>query len=318
VGVGGTIVRNGTLGLVLVVLVWAAGRCAAADPPTADSLALRMLDGEGLYTVTSGLKPVSDGFWQTRLPAAQDTSAEVEAVRRHLGSLPLGHDLEAGVLVFATPFDGKRTASAFVAHKPALRALIARRPDVFGPLGVAPGSSPQEVMERIDRGPRSARWRAFGLVFGYPEYAVEFFVAVGEEQARNGKYVARDFVNIPTFGGDRGRFVYAVPKGHTERGEDHWLKAMAGPILTRYRAWREVYLRDQKLGAVELLRNWIAPPIVVGCMPANQPETSVPCGRFPIGCIPGSVESIYCRRQGEYRPATVPRWSSGHGIWRWR
>jgi hypothetical protein len=245
----------------LVVLLITSAPVRAADPPTADELAMRMLDGEGLYTVTGGLKPVSDGFWQTRLPAAQDTSAEVEAVRRHLAALPLGSDLEAGVLVFATPFDGKRTASAFVAHKPALRALIVRRPDVFGPLGVAPGSSPHEVMERIDRGPRAARWRAFGLVFGYPEYAVEFFVSAGEEQARTGKFVARDFVNIPTFGGDRVRFVYAVPKGHTERGEDHWLKAKAGPILTRYRAWREVYLQNQRFGAVELLRNWIASPV---------------------------------------------------------
>jgi hypothetical protein len=303
---------------LLLLLVMVSGPASASEPLTADALARGLLDGEALYTVSGGLKPVSDGFWHTRFPASQDTSSEVDEAKRLLATLPLGPDLEVGVFVFAATYEGKKSASAFVAHKPSLRALVNRRADVFGPLGVTADTPPQQVMEKIDRGPRSARWRAFGLAFGYPEYAVEFFVSAGEEQALTGKFVARDFVNIPTFDGDRGRFVYAVPKGHTERTEDCYLKAMSGPILTRYRAWREVYLQAQEFGAVELLRNWIAPPIMVGCMPANQPETSVPCGRFPIGCIPGSVESIYCRRQGVYRPSTVPRWSSGQGIWRWR
>lgn len=242
-----------------------------AAPPTADALALKLLDGEALYTVTGGLKPVSDGFWQARFPATQTTSDEVEAVRRTLATLPLGPDLEAGVYVFAAAFDGKKSASAFVAHKPSLKALVERRADVFEPIGVSPESTAQQVMEAIDRAPRSARWRAFGLVFGYPEYAVEFFVAAGEEQAATKKFVERDFVQLPTFASDDGRFVYAVPKGHTERAEDQVLKALTADAFTRYKAWRAVYLDEQKLGAVELLRNWITPPAVCGGRPAVHP-----------------------------------------------
>lgn len=244
----------------IIFLLFAAPLRAA--PPTADELALRILDGEGLYT-TTGLKPVSDGFWQARFPADRDTSDEVEAVRRALAALPLGPDLEAGVYVFAAASEGKRTASAFVAHKPSLRALAGRRKDVFGPLGVSPDTPAAEVMAKIDRSPKAARWRAFGLAFGYPEYAVEFFVAAGEEQARTGQFVARDFVHLPTFGADRGRFVYAVPKGHAERAEDVALKIAAGAALDRYRRWRDVYVGDGRAGAVALLRDWTAPPVAV-------------------------------------------------------
>jgi len=256
---------------VLSILVILVNRTPAGDPPTAESLASRILDSEALYTVTGGLKPVSDGFWQTQFPAHLATSPEVEEARRILKQLPLGPDLEAGVFLFANVFDERKWASAFVAHKPRLRELIVRRSDVFEPLGITADSTPQQVMERIDRGPRSSRWRAFGLVFGYPEYAVEFFVRAGEEQDRTKKFVERDFVHLPTFASNEGRFVYAVPKGHLERAEDRMLRVATSEILTRYRAWRSVYLDDHKLGVVELLRQWIAlsvvPPPWVGCPP---------------------------------------------------
>jgi len=270
-----------TVGVIFLLFTFV-GRATAADPLTADYLALRLLDTEALYTVTGGLKPVSDGFWQTRFPASQDTSPDVEEARRILARLPLGPDLEAGVFVFAAAFDGKRSASAFVVHKPRLRELISRRSDVFEPLGITVDTPPQQVMEKIDRGLRSSRWRAFGLVFGYPEYAVEFFVRAGEEQDRTKKFVERDFIRLPTFASNEGRFVYAVPKGHTERAEDQALRATTAEIFTRYQAWRSVYLDDHKLGAVELLRNWITwsivPPHAVGCPPIRiECYAAYPC-----------------------------------------
>ncbi len=257
--------------LVLLIVTLSGGVTVAAEPLSADALALRILDGEGLYTVTSGMKPISEGYWQSRFPATKETTDEVELTRRTLESLPLGPDLEAGVYVFVKAFDGKRTASAFVAHKPSLRALIERRKDVFESIGVRVSSTPQQVLEKIDRGPGSTRWRAFGLVFGYPEYAVEFFVAAGEKEAATKQFVTRDFVNLPTFTSDQGRFVYAVPKGHVERDEDRELKSKTADIITQYRAWRTVYLDQQKLGSVELLRNWITSSVVVDS-PVSTPS----------------------------------------------
>jgi hypothetical protein len=285
---------------VAVVAVFGLAGSTWAAPPTPDVLALKMLDSEALYTLTGGLKPISEGFWQVRFPEGRDTTPDVDAVRAALEDLPLGPDIEAGVYVFATPFDGKRSAAAFVAHKPSVRALVERRRDVFEPLGVTSAMSPQRVLELIDRAPGSARWRGFGLVFGYPEYAVEFFVAAGERQAATGKFVERDFLNLPTFASDRGRFVYAVPKGHVERDEDRRLKATTEDIFARYRAWRTVYLADERLGAVALLKNWLAPPAIWWATPeptavplSALADTRVICPTRPSVC---DAPRVRCRR----------------------
>ncbi|MGL4422242.1 MAG: hypothetical protein ACRCZF_16350, partial [Gemmataceae bacterium] len=177
----------------------------------------------------------------------------------HLAAWPLGPDHEAGAFVFASAFQKQRSASAFIVHKPSLQALVVRRKDVFAPLGITTSTPPQEVFERIDRAPSSPRWRAFGLVFGYPEYAVEFFVQAGEQQAKTGKFVERDFRQIPTVDSDHGRFVYAVPKGQAEQPEDIQLKIAAAPVLERFRIWREVYIGEGKSGATALVRDWLAP-----------------------------------------------------------
>jgi len=245
----------------IVLLIISGGSIAgAAEPLAADAFALRILDCEGLYTVSCGLKPVSDGFWETRFPEKHETSDEVDRARRILECMPLGPDLEAGVYVFFTPFKGQKIASAFVVHKPSLRRLIVRRKDVFDAIGIDVDTAPQRVMEKIDRAPRASRWRAFGLVFGYPKYAVDFFVEAGEQQAATKKFVERDFVQLPTFASEEGRFVYAVPKGHVERTEDRDLKSSTGEIFSRYRVWRSVYIGDGKSGAIELLKSWIAAP----------------------------------------------------------
>jgi hypothetical protein len=244
--------------IVICVLFSLSGSLCAAEPLTLDRLALRILDSEALYT-TTGLKPISDGFWQTRFPANESTSPDLKAARKLLRELPLGEDLEADVLIFATAYENRKSASAFLAHKPSLRGLIDRRRDVFEPLGVTTASTPRAVMEAIDRSPRSARWRAFGLVFGYPEHAIEFFVTAGETQDRTQKFVERDFLQLPTFASDQGRFVYAVPKGHVLRIEDLALQNTTAEQFARYSAWRQVYQDRERLPASTLLRRWIQP-----------------------------------------------------------
>ena len=138
-------------------LLFLAVPATAAEPVSADALALKLLDSEALYTATDGLKPVTEGFWRARFPAAQQTCDEVAEARKALAELPLGPNLEAGVYVLAAAHEGKRSASAFLAHKPSLARLIAQRKDVFGRIGVTPDTRPQAVMEAIDRAPPAGR-----------------------------------------------------------------------------------------------------------------------------------------------------------------
>jgi hypothetical protein len=254
------------LGLLALALALALAQPPAPPAvPTPDGLVLRMLDGEGLYTVGGGLKPVSEGFWQTRFAAAAPDLSAVEQARRALAAARLGDTLYADVLVFRRAFGGKKFAAAYVAHRPALRRLIASDPPFWAGLGVTPSSHPAEVMPAAEGAPDLTRARALGDLFGYPRHAVRFFVAATFTQGYFGtKLVPRDFVHLPTFGGEKGRFVYAVPKGHRLNEADDRLRAAAAPILAEYRRRRVEAVGDGKPGAAALLRDWHADGFAVG------------------------------------------------------
>jgi hypothetical protein len=248
-------------------------------PPTSALLARRMLDSEALYTLTGGLKPVSEGFWRTRFPKDEGESPLILETRRALEALPLDPAFEVGVLVFARANGEWRHASAFVAHRPSLQALIRRRSDVFAPLGITVTSPAWEVLERIDQAPDSHRWRGFGLMFGYPDYAVEFFVEAGKEKERTQEFVKREFVNLPTFVSDRGRFVYAVPLGHVLRREDLDLRCRVEIIFNHYLACRGAFISEEEgadHGALPLLADWSTRFSIRQAIPPVQLESRPP------------------------------------------
>lgn len=257
-------------------------RLDPADRAAAESLLLRLLDSEALYTVVGGLKPASDGFWQTSFAATVETTAEIEQVRRILRAIDDSGTLTGGVLIFERVHEGKRTASAFVVHRGRLSETIARHRSFFATIGIAPETTPQAVFERIDRAASGARWRGFGLIFGYPEHAVEFFVAAGAEQERTGEFVEREFRSIPTFAGER-RFVYAVPVGHVDRPEDERLRILAGSILDAYRLERGRRIDSATdRGAIALWTSLVAHDVVIE--PGRCEELRQSCRRREARC----------------------------------
>ncbi|MEX0794691.1 MAG: hypothetical protein WD045_16255 [Pirellulaceae bacterium] len=247
---------------------------------TPEVLALRLLDREALFTVSGGLKPVSEGFWRTQIPAGETTTVELKRAREIAAALPLGPHLEIGFVTFVRPDNGQRSVSAFIAHRLSLRRLIVRRADFFRQIGVSPEMSPQEVMDRVEGAPSSLRWKGFGLVFGYPDHAVDFFVTAGESQRETGQFVKRDFFQIPTFESATGRFVFAVPVGHISHVEDLRLKNQAASILSTYRAWRKVYLSAEGAGAEALLKTWTAYQSAGPIVSTNNPQVTPRRGRL--------------------------------------
>lgn len=292
------------------------GTLPAGLRPKADRLLTRMLDSEALFTVVGGLKPASDGFWHERCPADRTTTAGIEEARTVLSRVTCGGDLVAGVFVFGRAFRGERTASAFVAHRPRLREVIRRHAGLFAGLGIAPDTHPQRVFERIDRGPTSPRWRAFGLIFGYPEYAVDFFVEAGERQRETGKFVKREFRSIPTFGGGR-EFVYAVPMGHSDRAEDLQLKERAAPILAEYKRRRGQYVGPNKPGAAYLLRDWFDNGYGFCFVPNVSRRANPVATRGPVFAVPhyppGPAPCLYWGR-----PVLTPLWGWRRPCGGWR
>jgi hypothetical protein len=244
-----------TLGLVLLLGCASsppvAAPAAEAAAPGLGALVLAALDGEALFTVAGGIKPVSSGFWKTSIVTAEDVSTEVsgpvagprsppdlsavDLVRRHLATL-CDDALWWGVLPFAEVHEGRRHLHAYVVDRAAMAATLTRRADFFAPLGLGAASEPAEVLAIVERLPRAARFRGYGLLFGYPDQAVEFFVAadtVGEQQPSG--VAPRTFRSIPTFASATGRFVYAVPPDHQPGPDERELAARCEEVLAGYR-----------------------------------------------------------------------------------
>jgi hypothetical protein len=226
-----------------------------SDDALLERVVLAMLDGEALYTVAGGLKPVSSGFWSADIDVAQPDLTEVARVQRLLGGLRgVDEALEFGVMSFAQAHDGKRAAQAWVSHRGALAAALEAHSEFFAPLGVGPHLEADEILAIVERLPRLERFRGYGYLFGYPDYAVEFFVAAAAEEERSGELPPREFAHVATHAAETHRFVWAVPSGHSENAADRELRRRAAPVLERYRALRERHIGPNRPGAVALLR----------------------------------------------------------------
>lgn len=226
-----------------------------SDDALRERIVLSLLDGEALYTVAGGLKPVSSGFWRTSIELAQPDLGEVERVQRMLREIRgVDEQLEFGVTCFAQEHEGKRAIHAWVAHRGRVEQTLERHSEFFAPLGIGPHLECDEVLAIVERMPQLERFRAYGHLFGYPDYAVEFFVAAAAEENSTGTPPARDFAHIATYAADEHRFVWAVPRGHVENDADGELRRRAAMLLGRYRALRDRFIGNGRPGAIALLR----------------------------------------------------------------
>jgi hypothetical protein len=234
-------------------------RAAAGD------LFLKLLDSEALYTVAGGIKPMSAGFVMFRTPSSAIEAEEVDKARRYLEYFRCGGELVATVHHFARLYPDEKTKQlqryfdGVVFHRSGLRrALLAHR-EFFGPAGVTENTSPVEALMATEYLEGPPRLRGLGYLFGYPDYAVDFFVSAAKEQAFTGKFVERDFISMPTFARAERGMVYAVPKGHAEVEADKTLRTKLAAILDEYRRRRAEYIGDGKAGVVAMLRDWFCP-----------------------------------------------------------
>ncbi|OYT72652.1 MAG: hypothetical protein CFK52_04340 [Chloracidobacterium sp. CP2_5A] len=234
----------------------------------AETLFLALLDSEALYTVACDLKPMSGGYVRFQFDAAQPDLTDIEATRRRLMRFRCGDLFYADVLVFAAAYDGKRQAEGVVFNRRALERAIRAHAGYFAPFGVTPNAHPMDALKTVEHAERALRWRGYGYLFGYPDAAVDFFVAAGESQDATGKFVERDFLHIPSYARATGAFTWAVPKGHRETDAEKRLRAEAMAVLENYRARRAQLIGDGKPGVVALLRELAQRP---GAKPAARP-----------------------------------------------
>jgi hypothetical protein len=253
----------------------------AADLPPdlrarSEDMLLRALDNEALYTLAGGLKPMSTvGSTKTFSVSAPDAGA-IDERRRLLSVWRCGSDIYADARVFRAINDGKRSVSSEVFSRPALDAVLRRHAAFFAPLGLTPGTHPMAVLTAIEWSDPGPRWRGQGYLYGYPDYAVDFFVDAGESEARGGGFVPRDPIRVPTFaaGNDRSNFVWTVPKGHQQNAADRAIADRAARILADYSERRTRYIGPDKPGAFALIRDWYCGSGAGPCTPANAAPPS--------------------------------------------
>jgi hypothetical protein len=243
----------------------------------AERLLLEFSDREGFYTLAGGLKPISSGVGdlQVRIAPTLDTAMLRQLDRLRVVAQALRcRDLGMFVQVFASTFPSRdsstvRSATVVLYHTAAVRAAIIRHAAFFATLGVTQSTDPRDVIAAVENADQADRWRGYGLLFGYPDEAVDFFVWAGTEGARTKALVPRDFRRIETFtkfperqGGPPvlSTFVYAVARGAEETAADRALREAAAPLMARYVRLREQFIRQDSTGAAALWRAWHARP----------------------------------------------------------
>jgi hypothetical protein len=161
--------------------------------PKSEALLLKALDSEELYTIVSGLKPMSSGFASFKFSVEKPDLAMIEETRRLLSVWQCGDQLYADVQHFAAIYNDDKTrekirfAEAVVFNRTVLAGQIEQYQDYFEPYGITPNAHLMEDLMTIEHSQQSYRWRRLGYLFGFPRYAVGFFVAAGEEEQRTGK-----------------------------------------------------------------------------------------------------------------------------------
>jgi hypothetical protein len=267
------------LRLVVVFLVFASASLAAGQPATrsqcfpveqldaanrakAQTLFLKILDSEGLYTIAGGSKPMSSSFVMFYVDTGNADPNEVDETRRLLDLFRCGDAVFATVQHFRAtqenPTTGKteRPYEGVVFALPALREAISARWSFFRSIGLSPWSHPMEVLTAIEYSDRGTRWRGYGHLYGYPDDAVTFFVEAGLSQDRDGRFVQRQFISHPTFSREDRGVVYAVSVDHEPDATDAAFRDRLRRALADYRIRREKYIGDAKPGVIELLRDW--------------------------------------------------------------
>ncbi|MFY7652710.1 MAG: hypothetical protein ACOVQE_08390 [Chitinophagaceae bacterium] len=223
----------------------------------ADSLISYALDHEALYSLLDTLKPISSiKFMQ--LPLFSSNTQQVDSAKQVLNTYQkiinqLSHKNWEFVL---NPFE--RTDSIYknfeiyVVNKTKLKLIVERNQAFYHTLGIDVNSHPAQILAITEYEQKYNRWRSYGYLFGYPNYAVDFFVNAGKEQDSTKQFVKRDFFHIPVNAANAGYFTYAVPKGYAFTTEDSTLYFKAKKTLGNYQKNKRKYLAPNGIKAVKM------------------------------------------------------------------
>lgn len=219
-------------------------KLSQAERNKADTLLLNALDHEALYTLLDTLKPISS-VKLLRLPLLSKQKQRVDSANMALESWArIAKNMQFPDLRFILqPFERNEGEDKYVeiyAVRPSvLEKKIQEQAAFYRRIGLAQAATAETVLAVTEYETKYNRWRSYGYLFGYPSYAIDFFVEAGKQQDSTGKFVPRDFFAIPVQAGNTGYFTYAIPKGHNTGQTDSVILQKATQTLNNYLTQRE-------------------------------------------------------------------------------
>ncbi|UYQ95621.1 hypothetical protein MKQ68_10960 [Chitinophaga horti] len=244
---------------------------AKEDQPLADSMLAWALDHEAIYTLLDTIKPISSVKYFQYPVAKRPGVKDGDRVATHPDSLPataaqyarICRQLSTGDHLFVMmPFKATsgqdRTMEVCVVRRSKFAAAIASHPEFFSQWGFTPATDPATILAVIEYETPHDRNRAYGYFFGYPDYAVDFFVDANRkvEADTSIRRVPRDFFAIPVFAAKTGYFTWAMPKGHQPSAADSAMYKAAMVTLDKYKQERAAYRGPQGMKATALWEKW--------------------------------------------------------------
>ncbi len=211
------------------------------------------LDAEGLYTFAGSLKPHSriDEFSH---PFGRDwhpSAKEIEEINSALqcGNISIRVDASGyGMLFRSDLIKLKASQYADLLSDVAISSAL-NGTDIMLQLNELLMSTDSSSHADEDQFQRNIH-KLFGIFLGYPEFAAQFYTTDYWHSD-----VEADGIRMPTYNG-WDNFVYVVPKGHIETAEDNFIRLNADTIFKEYSKLRYQFVKDEKHGALELLRSW--------------------------------------------------------------
>lgn len=278
--------------LIISMFLTATVGCATINPPAlkqsppsastdwklVDSILQVGLDREALYTILGNIKPMSSLVTFSFPIANADSSAQLSAdivdsaedrvyldslmkIQRALNSIEIP-DLKFVLSPYKSTYSEKRLIQINVIRISSLDSLLKAEERFFGQFGFVPGADPAIVVNTNEYENKYERLRGYGYLFGYPSYAVDFFVQAFHHTDTSGHRAERNFFQIPVHIRDNGSFVYAYPKDHVPTAEiDSAIYHRAEKVLADYRSIRNDYLNaDSTLQSYKLIRDFYKLP----------------------------------------------------------
>jgi hypothetical protein len=140
----------------------------------------------------------------------------------------------------------------YVIRKTVLAKKIQQYDSFYTSMGLSAGAHPATILSVTECSEKYNRWRSYGYLFGYPSYAVDFFVQAGATQDSTGKFVERQFFQIPVYASSRGHFTYAIPKGYQPHQSDSSLYLQAQNTLKQYQQMRARHLTSTGIPSTKI------------------------------------------------------------------